>query len=182
MSENVKPGQSALRSETGKRHSLGPPPPPETKSFDTRRQIQEFTNKLVQIYDVAEALQPPVLDPTDYRSLSIDCQELKLNSDGSYANPYPQPCFFNAISPNVMNHPVEFTSEMEESRDYYDSMEGMLNRCARDSSMGYSSTDLLSDTLEWEFCEYPRKGLDETLASQSNWRQSGYVNDLQKLK
>lgn len=180
MSENVNPGQSAWGSGTGKRHPSGPPRPRQTNPPDTRRRIQEFINKLVNIYDVVEATKLPFLEPTDHRSLSIDCQELKLNSDGSYASPRPQPCFFNATSPHIVNHPVEFKNEESEMKRHYERTGRKLKRCMDDPSTAYSSTDLLSNTLGWEFCQYPRKGLEEDLSSHTNWRQSGYVNDLQK--
>lgn len=181
MSENVKPGESSLRPNPEKRHPTGPQPSQKTKPTDARQLTQEFINDLEKIYDVIEAAKLPFLEPTDYRSLSIDCQELRLNRDGFYASPRPQPCFFNASYPNVANHPVEFQIKGEEGQHYYESTEGMLNRCVGEPSMGYSSTDLLSNLLEWEFCQYPRKGLEEDLASHSGWRQSGYVNYRKKL-
>lgn len=176
MPENVKPGQSTRRPDSGKRHPSVPPRPQETKAPDNSQKVKEFIKKLEKIYDVVEATEAPFLDPAEYGNLSIDCQELRLNSDGSYASPRPQPCFFNASFPNVMNHRIEFKKEGDDDQRHYENTGRKLKRCMDEPNADYTSADILCNILEWEFRGYPRRGIKNNLASHSDWRPSEYVN------
>ena len=40
--------------------------------------------------------------PSAYDDLSIKCKGPRLNTDGSYKQPAPEPCFFQPISPDIM--------------------------------------------------------------------------------
>lgn len=176
MSENVRPGSQSTRpTSSGNRRPSAIPLPQESKTHDNHQQIQDFIKKLERIYDDVESIKSPVLDPLEYNNLSIKCQELKLNSDGSYANHPPQPYFFNTSSPNVVNHPIDLEKEEGNYRFNYEAFGRGLQRLVKGPSLAYDSAMYLSDELDWEFCEFPRKGINDSLAKRSNWRQSGYV-------
>lgn len=98
----MKPGvQSTHPANSGNRRPSAIPLPHGSKPHDNYQRIQDFIKKLEKIYDDIENVIFLVLDSSEYSKLSIKCEELKLNRDGFYASPRPQPYFFNASFPPV---------------------------------------------------------------------------------
>ena len=177
MSKIVKPGrQTARPTSSGDRHSSAIPSAQETHS--NHQQIRDFINKLTEIYDNVEDIISPVLNPSEYADLSINCQELKLDSNGLYTNPSPQPYFFNASSPNVTNHPIDLEKNGGKYRVAYNAFGNSLQHYMLSPFAAYPSAQHLCDELDWQFRVYPRKGIEDNLAGKTNWRQSEYVRKI----
>ena len=168
MSENVKPGsQTARPTGSGDRRASAIPSPQET--HNNHQQIRDFINKLTKIYDNVEDIVSPVLNPSEYADLSINCQELNLDSNGFYTNPSPKPYFFNASSPNVANHPIDLEKKGGKYRVAYNAFGDSLQRYMLSPFAAYPSAQQLCDELDWEFRVYQRKGIEDSLAGKSNW-------------
>lgn len=57
----------------------------------------------------------------------------------------------------------------------YDAFDRVLQRYMPSPSSAYRSARQLCDELDWEFRVYPRKGIEDSLSTKSNWRESQYV-------
>ena len=176
MSENVKPGSHTAR-PTGSGDRRSPSTSPQ-ETHSNHQQIRNFINKLTKIYDNVFNIVSPVLDPSEYADLSINCQELNLDCNGLYTNPSPQPYFFNVSSPNVANHPIDLDKNGGKYRVDYDAFNRVLQRYLPSPSSAYRSARQLCDELDWEFRVYPRKGIEDSLSTKSNWREYDHLTKI----
>lgn len=126
-----------------------------------------FITRLRVIYDAVEDVETPFLSSAELPGLSIQCEELKLNDDGTYQDT-PDPCHFD---PNVEVYPRDFRDDESSRRDFEVSARVM-------KSMREDQKPLnLCYDLDSEF-KYPRlnpQGERHKLSSVAHWRRSGYV-------
>ena len=150
------------------------------------QRAQGFIAKLDVIYDNIEDQTSAFLDPSTYDNLSIRCEQLSLNPDGSYEQPVPEPWFFNPLPPNVRRAlPINFEKMEEDYRLHYDSLNEQFERYSQGESDPYQGLISLCYEMNWEFNSYPRIGTKDDgrkLRSHlAKWRPAGYVCPGQQL-
>ncbi|KAI9928133.1 hypothetical protein MW887_002166 [Aspergillus wentii] len=145
---------------------------------DNSQRTEGIIMNLNRIYDTAEDLTSVFLDPSEYSSLSIKCEELKLKDNGSYAL-LPQPCFFKPLSlRNILSHPVNRHAMCERDRNYQDIFDKAIESFGPLKSTPIEAADLLCSRLSWEVAGYPRVGTDcgnSTLFSLAKWATRNFT-------
>lgn len=129
-------------------------------------------------------------NPTSFsahENLSIKYEELKLNADGSYKQPAPEPCFFNPLSLNVCRAlPINFEKIEEDYRLRYDSLNERFERYSQGKSDPHQGLISLCYEMNWEFNSYPKIGTKDDgrkLRSHlAKWRPAGYVPGQQFMR
>lgn len=132
-----------------------------------------FIRRLTVIYDAVEDVETPFLSSAELFHLSIRCEELKLNDDGTYKET-PDPCYFD---PNIEVYPRDFGDEDESSRTHYEMSARVMESLMEDVTSNCRKPFTLCYDLDWEF-RYPRvnhQGERHKLSSVAHWRRAGYV-------
>ena len=180
MSENVKPGSTPGRASSVRLSSLLSWSKGRKTKTNNLQRIQNLIADLDVIYDKIEDQTSAFLDPSTYDDLSIKCEELKLNADGSYKQPAPEPCFFKPLSPNVRRAlPINFEKMEEYPRLHYDSLNERFERYPQGEEDSHTGLISLCYEMDWGFDSYPRIGTKDDgrkLRSHlAKWRPAGYV-------
>lgn len=101
--------------------------------------------------------------------LSIKCEPLEFNDDGSYAVPL-QPCFFQPLLLyDLLVHPIN-TQSGRTQRDLI-IQEKLIE--PPDDDLHLDRADFMCRFMEWQFRGYPRKGTSNDrrgLMHLTNWR------------
>lgn len=186
MSENVKPGSTPGRASSVRLSSLISWSKGRKTKTNNLQRIQNLIADLDVIYDKIEDQTSALLDPSTYDDLSIKCEELRLNADGSYKQPVPEPCFFNPLSPNVCRAlPINSEKMEDDYRSRYDSLNERFERYSQGKSDLHQGLISLCYEMNWEFNSYPRIGTKDDgrkLRSHlAKWRPAGYVCPGQQL-
>ena len=180
MSENVKPGSTPGRASSVRFSSLLSWSKGRKTKTNNLQRIRGLIAKLDVIYDKIEDQTSALLSPSAYHDLSIKCEELKLNADGSYKQPAPEPCFFKPLSPNVCcTLPINFEKMEEDYRLHYDWLNERFERYLQGEADPRQGLISLCYEMDWEFNSYPRIGTKDDgrkLRSHlAKWRPAGYV-------
>jgi len=129
----------------------------------------EIIAGLKKTYDAIEEDDALYLETRFLDYISVKCEQLDFNDDGSYATAV-QPCFFRPMPlSKLLAHPID--TQSAKTQRTLAVQEDLIE--SRYSGPHQDRADAMCQFMEWQFRGYPRKGSPvegQNLMSLTKWK------------